>query len=266
MKIKEIIQYLENQGEWVDRQNTRDHVLIGDVQQDVQEVIVCWVATIDVIEKAIQSHCHFIITHENPFYMSSTSIPTAILNAQKEKRDLCCQHQICIYRCHDLWDLYPEYGVRDSWAKLLKFPFQKSHYGSFIRVSEDIQMKVTDLAQHITQCIEPFFEFGIEVIGDLGKEIHYLGIGTGACTDIIEMYNQGADVCLVSDDGMNNWVYTQWAMDNGIPLLVVNHLTSEAIGILALSRYLSEHFNHVHFQYIYNDYGIHHIEKHFNFH
>ena len=48
--------------------------------------------------------------------------------------------------------------------------------------------------------------------------------------------------CLVSDDGINNWVHTQWAMDHHIPLIVVNHLTSEAAGIKKLSEYLSEQF------------------------
>lgn len=47
------------------------------------------------------------------------------------------------------------------------------------------------------------------MIGNLHQIVHCLGIGTGACTDIIQMHNAGADVCLVSDDGINNWVHTQ---------------------------------------------------------
>ena len=262
MKIKKIIDFLESQGVWVNREHTRDHVLVGETETEVNKVFVCWVATLDVIHQAIDKNCHFIITHENPFYLSSTSMPTSLWEERQAKKKLCQEHQITIYRCHDLWDLYPKYGVRDSWATLLDIPFQEANQGSFVRVSENIHTKVSSLAKHIAERIAPLYEFGVTVIGNLDQDIHCLGIGTGACTDIIEMYNKGADVCLVSDDGINNWVYTQWAMDKNIPLIVVNHLTSEAQGILQLSKYLSQNFSNIDFQYIYNDYGIHHIEKH----
>lgn len=262
MKIQEVIDFLEEQGQWVNRSYTRDHVLFGDTQQSLENVVVCWVATLDVILQAIEKKCQLIITHENLFYMNATAIPTAILEAQKEKTDLLQKHHIVVYRCHDLWDLYPQIGVRDQWAKILGLEFQQpSHEKSFIRISYPFQMTVSALAKHIVQRIAPYHEYGVEVIGSLTQNVHCLGIGTGACTDVIEMYEQGADVCLVSDDGINNWIQTQWAMDHHIPLIVVNHLTSEAAGIKALKQYLSQQFTDIHFEYIANDYGIHHLAK-----
>lgn len=262
MKIQDIINCLESQGEWVNRDCTRDHILIGDTQIDIDQVYVCWVATLDVIEKAIENNCHFIITHENLFYMNGTTVPTAILDAQRKKMDLLEDHHITVYRCHDLWDLYPELGVRDQWASLLELPFDSAPSSkSFLRVSQKFDMTVCQLAQHIAKCIEAYDEFGVEVIGNLDQKVHCLGIGTGACTDVVEMVKLGADICLVSDDGINNWVHTQWAMDHHIPLIVINHLTSEAPGIEKLSEYLSEKFPTIQFEYIANDYGIHHIEK-----
>lgn len=262
VKIQEIIDYLEKQGEWVNRQYTRDHILIGNSDLEIEKVIVCWVATMDVIKQAIQQQCHFIITHENPFYMNGTSIPTEILHSQRKKIELLNKYQISVYRCHDLWDLYPQIGVRDQWAKLLDLSFKKeSSMHSYIRISQPFEMSVQELARHIIQKIEAYDEFGVEVIGNLQQTVHCLGIGTGACTDVIEMYRAGADVCLVSDDGINNWVHTQWAMDHQLPLIVVNHLTSEAAGIKKLSDYLSHQFPDIEFHFIKNDYGIHHIEK-----
>lgn len=262
LKIQEIINCLESQGEWVNRACTRDHILIGDEQRDVQQVYVCWVATLEVIEKAIANDCHFIITHENLFYLNGSSVPTAILEAQRKKMSLLREHHITVYRCHDLWDLYPKLGVRDQWASLLKLSFQPvSSAKSFLRVSQEFDMTVYQLAQHIAECIEPYDEFGVEVIGNLDQKVHRLGTGTGACTDVIEMVKMGADICLVSDDGINNWIHTQWAMDHHIPLIVINHLTSEAPGIEKLSEYLSHQFPTIQFEYIANDYGIHHIEK-----
>ena len=42
MKIQDIIDCLESQGEWVNRDCTRDHILIGDTQIDIDQVYVCW--------------------------------------------------------------------------------------------------------------------------------------------------------------------------------------------------------------------------------
>lgn len=261
MKIKEIINYLENQGEWVNRDCTRDHILYGGDMIEVQTVMVCWVATLEVIRKAIDKNCHFIITHENPFYISSTSLPTLFINAQQEKKELLKEHQITIYRCHDLWDLYPKYGVRDKWAETLQMKFKETSQQSFTMVSENFTMTVNQLANHIVKCVAPYYEYGVQVIGDQSQTVHCLGIGTGACTDILDMYKKGADVCLVTDDGINNWGYTQWAVDHHIPLIIVNHLTSEAAGLEGLCIYLSQQFPNIEFEYIANDYGIHHMKR-----
>lgn len=79
MRIRDIIDLLESQGEWVNRSCTRDRILFGNAQTEISKVITCWVATNKVIQYAVE-------------------------------------HNITICRCHDLWDVYPEYGIRDSWG------------------------------------------------------------------------------------------------------------------------------------------------------
>lgn len=259
MKIKNIIEFLESQGDWVNRHFTRDHILIGTDETEIKSVIVCWVATLDVINKAVKNDCHLIISHENPFYMASTSLPTVVLHAQKEKMKLLNDNNITIYRCHDLWDLYPKYGVRDQWAKTLGFDFDLKKSNKFLCYADNINLTTEQLAHHVIKCIKPYYQFGIELIGNKDKVIKKVGIGTGACTDIFEMYENNVDACIVSDDGINNWVNVQWAMDHNLPLLVINHLTSEAPGIKELSNYLSKHFTDIQFEYINSDYGIYHI-------
>lgn len=259
MKVKEIISFLEQQGEWVNRRMTRDHLLCGNENTEVNKIIVCWVATYDIIDKAIEDKCHFIICHENPFYLSSTNMHSAIIEAQQHKLKILEDHQICIYRCHDLWDLYPKYGVLDSWAKILNLPFDHKNKYQFYRWTDKLKMTTKDLALHIRNCIEPYGQSGIEVIGDLNKNINVLAIGTGAITDVFQMVDLGADVCLVSDDGINNWTATQWAMDHHIPLLVVNHMTSENAGMVGLKEYLTSQFPNLEVEMLFSNYRIHHF-------
>ena len=261
MTIRDIIDLLESQGEWVNRNCTRDRILFGEDQTEISKVITCWVATNKVIQYAIEHDIHFIISHENPFYLASTSLPTLIYKAQKEKEALLKEHDITIYRCHDLWDVYPEYGIRDSWANTLDLNFEESHDHSYYRYTNDINMTVEECAQHIINRIKPYHQQGIEIIGDKTQIIHRLGIGTGACTDVFEMYEEGADACLVSDDGVSNWIGVQWAVDHDIPLIVINHITCEAPGMEHMVEYLSKQFPEVTFTFVSNDYGIYHMDE-----
>ena len=50
MKIQDIVNDLEKQGEWVNREYTRDHILFGRTDMEIDKVIVCWVATMEVIQ------------------------------------------------------------------------------------------------------------------------------------------------------------------------------------------------------------------------
>lgn len=52
MTIRDIIDLLESQGEWVNRNCTRDRILFGEDQTEISKVITCWVATNKVIQYA----------------------------------------------------------------------------------------------------------------------------------------------------------------------------------------------------------------------
>ena len=60
MRIRDIIDLLESQGEWVNRSCTRDRILFGDAQSEISKVITCWLATIEVIQYAVEHDIHFI--------------------------------------------------------------------------------------------------------------------------------------------------------------------------------------------------------------
>jgi hypothetical protein len=49
----------------------------------------------------------------------------------------------------------------------------------------------------------------------------------------------------VTDDGIRFWQSGSWAMDAGLPLIVVNHATAEEWGMHSLAHYLSEQFPEV---------------------
>ena len=67
-----------------------------------------------------------------------------------------------------------------------------------------------------------------------------MAVGTGAICNLPDMLALGADAALMTEDGMRYWNTGIWAMDAGVPLLIVNHATAEIPGMQALARYLSE--------------------------
>jgi hypothetical protein len=70
-------------------------------------------------------------------------------------------------------------------------------------------------------------------------------LGTGAITGYREMFNLGADVLLLTDDGTRLWESGQWSQDTGIPLLLVNHSTAEEPGMRTLAQYIQQRFPEV---------------------
>ena len=125
MKIKDVIEILKQEGTWV-RWNrcTRDRILFGNENQEVTKIGVCWVATNKVIEQALEKGINFIISHENIFYTTGTHMETRLVESIEYKKELLSKGNICVYRCHDVWDSIPEYGVSDVWAKKLGFDFE----------------------------------------------------------------------------------------------------------------------------------------------
>lgn len=256
--VKDIIKQLQPTNNWLNLNHTRDRLLIGDENQTVNRILVCWVATNKIIDYAQKNQFEMIVSHENPFYLSSTNLPTCLYNAIIEKKKKMETSHLSLYRCHDLWDLYPEYGVRDIWANMLHIPLEKPT-NSFHRYSIIGNYQLEDIIKKLLHSIYPYGESGIELVGDINQEVHKIGFGTGAVTNVFEMYDNHADCMIVSNDGINTWQAIQWANDYHIPLIIVNHYTSEAAGIESLSHYIQDKNKNLYVEYKINNFKIQHI-------
>lgn len=255
MNILKIIEHLESKGTWVDWTQTRDCVIFGEADQDIQHLGVCWVATQQVILQAIEKGIHFIISHENPFYHMSTSLPTMVRESVVRKQQLLKQHDICLYRCHDVWDKIPDVGVRDVWAKRLGFSCERN-LNSYIQHAVIEPIKVEKLAKHIAHALHQDGEQGVYVFGDTQKVVTRIGLGTGAATNIFEMLQQPCDALIACDDGINNYYQGQYAIDNGLPMIVVNHAGCEIAGLKSMAVYLQQQFPQICCEYLKEGYDI----------
>lgn len=260
MKIQEVIDHLEQKGTWVNWDQTRDRILYGESDREITKMGVCWVATMQVIEQAMHDGINFIISHENPFYENSTCLRTLVHESILLKKALLDQGNITIYRSHDVWDMFPEYGVADQWAKRLGFPFERE-LSSYLQYAIIPTMSVEDLAKHIARALTQDGEDGVYVLGDLNHKVTNLSMGTGAATDIFGMLKRPTDAVIVSDDGITNYYQGQYAIDNDVPMIIVNHAGCEICGLKAMEDYFKLQFPNLDVSYLKEGYKFHYIKE-----
>ncbi|MGQ9514888.1 MAG: Nif3-like dinuclear metal center hexameric protein [Thermoproteota archaeon] len=112
---------------------------------------------------------------------------------------------IVVYRCHDVWDNFPEIGIHGAWARWLGFTGKPISEKMYYEVHEVGNITVGELAERILKKVKPLGQDAIYVVGDLNKRVSRIALGTGAATDYREMLNMNADVLLITDDGTRLW-------------------------------------------------------------
>ena len=109
---------------------------------------------------------------------------------------------------------------------------------------------VVETARAVLEKVRPLGQATVLVLGDESRNVNRLAVGTGAITHLPTMRDLDADAILATDDGMNSWDGALWALDLGVPVLVVNHATAEKPGMQAMVEYLSRQFPDVPAEYV----------------
>ncbi len=240
---RQIHEHLRSIGPWVDWDgSTCDGFKYGDPDSVVTGIAVGWQSVQSALEQAHEMGCNLFVTHEPTFY-SHMDDDTAMLDSPpaRAKRHFLDRTGMVIYRCHDLWDLYPGRGVLDAWAEYLQLaqPTVKSGYCSVHPVPSTAAW---ELATRIGQRVAPLGQQSLGFVGTKWRMVSRVAIGTGACTPVRQMIDMGADIVLASDDGTTMWRDGAYAADMGVPVMLVNHTTAEIPGVQQLAAYLGEEF------------------------
>jgi putative NIF3 family GTP cyclohydrolase 1 type 2 len=155
-----------------------------------------------------------------------------------------------VYRCHDVWDVFPDIGVRDSWASGLGFEGPPLKSDGYYRVEDVSGQTFEQLCRHVASRMQSVQQQGVLSVGDPDRGISRLGLGTGAITKLDQMIALGADVCILCDDYFRYVRDGALYQDLDIPFLVVNHGAKEEWGIENMARYAGERFGGVPLHFI----------------
>ena len=249
MIAKDVMEHFRSVGTWVNWDSTCDQFLHGDPGAELKGIATAWIPTNAALEEAAGKGLNVFISHEPAFchgYQGTASADRVVAH----KKALLDELGITLMRCHDTWDRMPDVGIPDAWASFLGFETEQRPVESYYKVCLLGGITVEEAAKHVLRKVKPLGQDTVLILGDRHKRVRRMAIGTGAITHLPSMLDLEADVILATDDGMNFWDGGLWAVDQGLPLLIVNHCTAEKPGMMAMARYLAEQFPQAPVEYL----------------
>jgi len=239
-------------GGWLDPETTVDTFKSGGPDVEVTGIAVSWMSTSAALERALGLGCNVFVTHEPTYYnhLDACDSPIFELDGVREKRDFIEASGMSIIRCHDLWDQVPGVGIPDAWGEALGLGRVVGGEG-YYRVYGVSGRSAGEVASQVAARSVQYGQEAVQLIGDPDTSVTRVAIGTGAITPLFTYVTKyQIDLAICTDDGFTYWQHGAYAADAGLPVIVVNHATSEEPGMIRLAETIQRRFPTVPVHYI----------------
>ena len=246
MKCIDIHNHFRERGTWVDWECTTDTFKAGDPDKTVRTVAVAWKPTWAALREAYRWGAELFVGHESICVHAVNGSPEPeiafALESEKPKFAWLAESGMTVYRCHDVWDRFPQTGIRCAWRDGLELGgrIAVDQYPYFVTEVEPLTLG--ELARHVLARVRPLGQNGVPVTGDLERPVSRIATGTGAIDDPLEMRALGADVALIVDDYYRHVREGVHVRELGLTTITVNHGVAEEWGVRNLAAYLGETF------------------------
>ena len=223
------------------QQQTVDTFKAGNPDTPVTGIAVTFMATYDVLGRAVQQGCNFIITHEPTFYEhqedTSPLDPDPVIEA---KRKFIKDNNLTVWRFHDHIHRTEPDGIVAGMVELFDWK-------SFQKQNESLKFelpKPTSLQQFADGLKDKFSRSIFRVIGDPGMQFTKFGFAPGASGSVMQMKMlQGDDVEVLIVGETREWETVEYVRDaNGMgmnkALIILGHCNSEEAGMKYCSEWL----------------------------
>ena len=232
---------------------TCDLLMSGNENMEVTKIVTTFMATVEVIEKAIEAGANFIITHEPTWFTGKDSIewlsddPVYI-----EKKKLIDDHGIAIWRFHDHMHMgtedliYRGYDMETNWgAYKIQNPDPYEHFGACY------QIPLTTLEELCLYFKEKLGMKVIQIVGNPGMKVERVSVlvGGGSLGLGVEelpmkiMKQNNLDLLICGD--ITEWTISAYvrdaaAMGMNKGMLVLGHERSEEMGMKHLGSWMKD--------------------------
>jgi putative NIF3 family GTP cyclohydrolase 1 type 2 len=235
---------------------TVDRFIIGNPDTIIKKVGTCWMSDWKTCRKAIESGVNVLVTHEPTFYThwdldekagdyySSPEFTKQLYMQQVEKKKRwITDNGLVIIRNHDTMDALKDYGIPFAFGNFLGFTNNdilrsRTFYNVYRLQSQPAAVYAKKIAGRLAEIGQP----GVAFYGDPDRLVSSVGVGTGCICDPMEFADLRPDLFISIDDVVRTWTQTTYASDTGEPLIVINHGTSEEMGMRMLNKIIKQKF------------------------
>jgi putative NIF3 family GTP cyclohydrolase 1 type 2 len=239
-----------------------DRIIIGNPDTKIKKVGTVWTPYLKTLEKAVSLGINVLIVHEPTFYMHwdlenletkgheyfhNTPSPAReqYLKALEKTKRWIESHGLVIIRNHDVTDLiFIPFGLGEKLGLRNEDIIRSKDYYNVYQVEEDT---AANIARRIANSLKDFNQPGVAFYGDSGRVVSTVGLGTGCICDPRDYAELKPELCIGVDDTVKTWRQAYFAKDTGNPLVVINHGTSEEMGVRLLNEHLRKNISSIEF-------------------
>ncbi len=235
---------------------TVDRIIIGDPKIKVRKIGTCWMPYWETCKKAVETGVNILVTHEPTFYThwdldegqedyykAPDFTKKQYLELVGEKKKWILENGLVIIRNHDTIDALKDRGIPFALGQYLGYGNEqiiasRTYYNVYKIDTQPASLVTSAIAHKLLEIGQP----GVAFYGDPDFLVSSVGIGTGCICNPMDFSDLQPDIFIAIDDVVRTWIQTTFAADSGRPLIIINHGTSEEMGIRMLNQIIKERF------------------------
>lgn len=236
-----------------------DGIMAGNPETEIRGVAVTWLPNQAVLEEAAAKGLNMVIAHEPVYYhhpwfypygderhVPAEDLPQKLATPQAQaKKRLIEDNDMVVYRFHDGWDQYPDYGMGYALARRLGWEgHQVAPDYIYDLPARSLDQQASDIAAHLGKTT-------IRYTGDPDIEVRRISLdwgSIGAIGVIERALRHGCQAALIGE--VVEWRDLEFARDAGMAVITGGHCATETPGMQAFNDWLQMRMPELRSEYI----------------
>lgn len=226
--------------------DTVDTLKSGDSSYAVKGIVTTFLASCEVLQKAIGLGANVIITHEPTFYNHPDKTDWLKDDpVYQAKRKLIEDHQLVVWRFHDYWHSHQPDGIMTGVLRALEW--EKLTYGDW---NNKVRVPTLSLRELVAYLKAKLAITHVRVMGSPDFQCTNIGLMVGSPPGEWQMRLLNEDIDVLVAGEINEWETPEYVRDalfqnRHKALIVTGHALSEEPGMAYLVEWLRARFPEV---------------------